>query len=266
MKITKITKKVLEENYKHGTHAVKWSLFDVKSLDVKKDWSREEAIKLSGNNHTNVCYANLKNNLREGAPKYLFTSIALDAYARSLLSIKEQLQWVRLLKKNKLLPHYIKPSNVVGNGTMLKVMFKLRSINNKQELYIYLGLLRHITEDPGLPKIVLHLVNELKLDFFTAVVVGSYYGVKYSGHSVLPIVAPYPKALSVEKVSFDLQYGKALKLFMKDPKKYGKGTIFSPDNWDVHKTLGKVCGEEFTVSFKDLDKESTTNFINSRKN
>jgi hypothetical protein len=55
----------------------------------------------------------------------------------------------------------------------------------KSMLYIYLSNKRNIREDPGLPKAVLYLVNELGMNFYLAYVFASSIVLSICGHHIL---------------------------------------------------------------------------------
>ena len=263
MEITEHTSLILDGNYTHGKHKIEWALIkDLKKKSISKRWGHEEIRAIVKNYAEDVCYGSLRRSLQKKY-SYMFTKIGLENVARDILSKTDMITWLSLAKKHKLLPHYIRPTHVVGDMQSINAILNFKSIKNKQHLYIYLSMLRYLQEEPGLVKIVVHLVKDLKIDYFIAFAVGCYHGVRYEGHSIVPYRAPYPAPKKAAKAEYSLLYSRRLKEFIKDPLKYGDKNLFTDTYWDMEGSLKKIKTKNKLVNFEGLDTEKAIKFVNS---
>jgi len=255
MEIIKETEKILNHSWEHGHHEVTWRLHTSKNkirvtdrLDIRN--------MNTGKYHSSICYSGLKHPITAKFYSHLTTVIPIDEKTRKVLTKKEMIDWLILSKKHKMLPHYVAPTKIVTKKD-LNVTFKLRSVVNMQQLYVYLATVRYTKEDPGFVKIMLHLVNNLKMDYFLAICVSTYHAAPQKGHNILPMSAGYPVSEKVDIHKYDVTLAKALKLFINNPKKYNKYKILQDDSWNMHGMLENIkVGDRLTLAFKELDNKN----------
>lgn len=102
------------------------------------------------------------------------------------LSIDEVTLWVELCKQNKIMPDNV-GENFIEND-IYDINFEDISLNMK---YIYLCAARYVQEEPYFVRGVMHLVQDLKLGFFTAFCVASYYQMTNASHHIIPVSRDY---------------------------------------------------------------------------
>jgi len=260
MQLTKETEKIVNGPWQHGEHEVTWRLHTPKKKIRITDNIDIKNMKV-GKYAKSICYSGLKYPLTDKFYSHLTTVIPLDAYPKKVLTKKDMINWLSISKKNKMLPRYIAPTKAVTDNE-LNVTFKLRSVANMQQLYIYLATVRYAKEDPGLVKIVLHLVNDLNIDYFLALCVGTYHAASQKGHNILPLSAGYPAPKKIDENNYDITYARYLKLFVNNPKKFNNKRILQDTSWDMHYLLRKMkANNTLCAKFEDFDSKEIQKHI-----
>jgi hypothetical protein len=253
--------KLLNKKHKHGEHKLIWkvsnSSFENKSPKIIKT-------------ARSICFATLKSWLNVNKANYLQVTFPLDNYPLKTLSKTEMIRWISLAKKNKLLPYYVKPTKIINiEKEEISTWFKLRSIRSRQELYVYLSMIRHIKEDPGFIKCTLALIKE-GVDYFTALAIGDYFGVNFRGHDILDTTRPYPETKLDNDKLFDITKVKALKIFAQDLKysfKSGYGNaLYENNGWHMHSTIRSITKNiaHKQITFKDLTTKESKKYIEEK--
>jgi len=187
---------------------------------------------------------------------------------RFLLKPKERVAWISLAKKYRMLPKYtnenaiidlpknkikeVKSSNCGVSTTEAygEFIFDLEGLS-PAVLYIYLSTIRNLREDPGLPKAVLYLVNDLGMNFYAAYVFASKIVINATGHHILGYHRPYGAGdgqLSQERleeiaiVPLHIAIG-LQRIVNNDPSKYDKRNLTNPaKEGDYYSTSFKCAG------------------------
>lgn len=147
------------------------------------------------------------------------------------LSKEEIKRWVKLCKKNKLMPSNV-GKNYIKNG-IYDINFEDLSY---EMLYIYLCAGRYVQEEPYYVRGVLHLVEDHGLGFFTSICLASYYQTNNSGHHLLPLSRDYKAAYTPQVLNA--------------PVKDGFGSSF--DLIDAAKLSNFVHGGDKGTPIKDM--------------
>lgn len=276
MKITDKLKKFMDSNWKHGSHNVQWWLLNVGDIgtgrfNISKRFSNKKLNSIAEERANDVCYSGLRRPIIDNRSNknnkdftYLITHIPLNDYPKKTLTATEMRNWIRLSKKYGTLPYYLVPKHVVGDKKVLKATFRLNSISNFPLLYVYLATLRYIKEDPGLVKIVLHLVKKYNIDYFVALNVATYHGARQKGHNIMSNGGSYPKPRPIIECTYNLRESLTLKTFVNGPTKYYKNTLKSDSGWDMFFVLGEIpVKTKCKVSFSELDSKKVVKFMNS---
>lgn len=96
------------------------------------------------------------------------------------LSKKEIQRWTELCKKHKLMPSNI-GKKFIEDGT-----FDIEISNiSKNMMYLYLSVARYIQDEPHFVRAVLHMVDDLKMGFFTSFAVASKFCITNTGHHII---------------------------------------------------------------------------------
>ena len=125
--------------------------------------------------------SNSRKTKREDGKRATFNRVY---YAPQLRVTKEQAsRWIEISKKAGLLPYYINAQSI-EDGFVLKFGY-LHSEVPPSLIYIYLSMLRHMNEYPGLVRVVLYLVDECKLNIYAAMVLASVTMCGNCGHNFI---------------------------------------------------------------------------------
>ena len=264
MELSEETTQILEGKYFHGKNEICWGLTDKEKISLTKRWEEEQLEDLSHKwSGRTACYSGVPAALKS-THTYMLTSMVLAENTTGLLSKEDMIWWLREAKKHGLLPSYTYPKRVVGKGKILTAAFDLKNIKVLSQLYVYLSIIRYIKEEPGLIKVVKHLVRDLKIGFFIAFAVGHVHAVHSNGHSLVPIrdVYPYNNKVVAGK-AYDLHGTKALKRLMTFPEKYDVPKE-KTNHWRLHNLLTKMQIEKLpkSISFQDVDSPEIQKLMN----
>lgn len=187
---------ILNPSYNHLTNSVEYGVFKDDGDPAIVPKNIKEAFKTS--KYNDVCFSGLLKQIitqRANRMYYkLHTVLPAGSYP-PLLTFKERGQWISLAKEHKLLPSYINENTIedekdpskLAKGTFI---IDLEEITQSL-LYIYLSTIRNIREDPGLPKAVLYLVNDLGMNFYLAYILASKVVMSTSGHHIISLNRSY---------------------------------------------------------------------------
>lgn len=178
----------------------------------------EDNIKSSLKPIKSVCFAGLLNKLIDAVstPKHvrnrLYDKVDLmhpkavrESQVNALLTPEECSEWILLAKKYNLLPPYINENAITKNPEPEdkhrchseeyadftgEFIIDLEGLS-PAVLYIYLSTLRNMREDPGFPRAVMYLVNDLGMNFYAAYVFASNLVLNSTGHHTISVQRPY---------------------------------------------------------------------------
>jgi len=199
---------------RHLNNKVNYALFKsdedpaVVPENVRKRYPKAEV-------HGSVCFSGLLGFITGSKANRLYDTLevmdpkSVPNNPEVLLKPEERSAWISLAKKYKMLPPYIDENAIIDLPPKKRVSSKAGCYENSTitaaignfvidlvglsptVLYIYLSTLRNIREDPGLPRAVLHLVNELGMNFYAAYVFASKVVLDCTGHHVISVQRPY---------------------------------------------------------------------------
>ena len=146
-----------------------------------------------------------------------------------------------------MLPEYINENSFVDEKSPSKTAKATFILDIKgltaSMLYVYLSTIRNIREDPGLPKAVLYLVNELGMNFYLAYVFASSIVLSSTGHHILNTQRDYGAFKQVydskagyaytpitstqinETIKTSIATAIGIQRMVNDPNKYDKSNI-----------------------------------------
>jgi hypothetical protein len=247
-----------------------------------------------------VCFSGLTDRLARGEANRLYDKLEIMTAASAgrggkfLLDAKGRSDWLSLAKKHNLLPPYINENAIIdvpknkqksvrfeGESTTAAAMgefiINLEGLS-PAVLYVYLSTLRNLREDPGLPRAVLYLVNELGMNFYAAYVFASQVVMNTTGHHIINehrhygmvknvydretgqyICDPIDQETLVKTVLVDLKTPIGIqRLVNSDPLKYdtrscSKGFNSSKNyGFCCEKTISGISKVTYTVNFQQL--------------
>lgn len=191
---------ILSPEYAHLDNSVNYGLFkDDGDPAIVPEKGIAEVFKAA--TYRNVCFSGLLKQIIEKKANRIYYTIKTVLPSSDqknyppILTPEERTEWLVLAKEHKLLPEYINEDSFVGGklpGEIAKATFilDLKDLTASM-LYIYLSTIRNIREDPGLPKAVLYLVNELGMNFYLAYVFASSIVINSVGHHILSTQRAY---------------------------------------------------------------------------
>lgn len=201
----------------------------------------------------NVCFSGLLTQIisKKANRMYYTVETVLPSPSKSnyppILTPEERIKWLVLAKEHKLLPKYINEDSFTG-GKSINDTAKATFILDLKDLtasmlYVYLSTIRNIREDPGLPKAVLYLVNELGMNFYLAYVFASSIVLSSCGHHILNTqrsygafkqmydnragytYAPLTSTQMNEKIETSVGTAIGIQRLANNPNKYDKSSI-----------------------------------------
>lgn len=194
-----------------------------------------------------VCFAQLHTLLENTKANRLYYKLKVlskgevrELQRINLLKPQERVKWIRLAKRYKLLPPYIN-ENAVKKDTA-EFIIDIEKLTPSL-MYVYLSVIRHIREDPALPRAVLFFVNNLRMNFYAAYAFASKLTIDCTGHHIINVQRYYgefsqkydeklgasvsvvnsPSLLDGPKLS--LCYPIGLQRLVNNPKKYDERTV-----------------------------------------
>lgn len=241
--VRKIDTDKVNFNYKHThNYSVEYYVYkarDGRVIDMPAPEKRGKAI-------TGVCFSDLLRTIRSRPGRYnrvLYTMC--DDGNNIKLTIIEKEKWINMARKNKFLPRYVRSTCATESGGNL--VLKLNDIQPSL-LYLYLTVFRHIRDDPGLVKCMIHLVDECKMDFYLAYTVSCRLCVTNSGHSIMGYTKRYMEKGDINKLNVNVSYALALNKFINNVKQYTNGTVKScKGSYGCSSTIEKARPEEYVV-------------------
>lgn len=161
--------------------------FTAEEMKLKK-WKYKE-------NDNKSCFADFKNMMptfgnthKKSANRILYICDKKFGNVKSYLHLTDEEieRWVEMCKPNRLMPknigkHFLETMNYIVN--LERVSYP--------RLYMYLTAARYIQEMPAFVRAMVHLVDEVGLDFFIAFGIASGYTATNSGHHIIPTTRVY---------------------------------------------------------------------------
>ena len=251
---------ILTPAYSHLANSVSYGVF---KDDSDPSIVPEEIAKtFKASVYSNVCFSGLFGQIITKEANRMYYKLQTVLPDREdyppILTSEERSQWLALAKEHKLLPAYINENTIkdektpsgLAEGTFIIDLEDLAP----SLLYIYLSTIRNIREDPGLPKAVIHLVNELGMNFYLAYVFASTIVLSNCGHHIIRLQRQYgafeqkysagygcyvctpPTSDQLEeKISIPINMAIGIQRIVNDPKKYDE-------------RVAMTCGGYFTCS------------------
>lgn len=193
-------------------------------------------------------------------PNRVYFLLTIHPEAQNLLTDEQRARWITICKMHGLLPSYIKEENLSKSST--KKDGRRNDIHGKffidisdvspTLLYIYLSTLRNLREDPGFPKAVIHLVDDLGMNFYAAYVFGSRIGITCTGHHILEVTRSYgeryPSKDAAEHISGNVtasaRIAYCLRNFIREPSKFDSNLAKNGLRLSASCMLNSVAGSD----------------------
>jgi hypothetical protein len=236
-------------NYVNITSSVTYYLYEHKSPVVTIPIHPEKLA----NPVVRACFVDLNSQLRENSrlnriaylPRLLFPKLLPREVAK---------KWIRIAKKAKLLPEYVRPIHMDNTFVL-----DLSTIKNHVNLmYIYLANLRFIEEEPHFVRSVVHLVRHHKMDTYAAVAFAAALATNHSGHGYL-MVRPYYSTITANGLKVPINWAIGLRRFIHNPEKYNrKNSHFNCTN-----TIREISSVTTQLSIQDYTKPEVIRAIYS---
>lgn len=289
-----IDTKIVNTTYKHLINKVTYCAFrsDLDPSVVPEGFAKDNASKMS----TGVCFAGLLNQIKNAENNRVYFKLEVAKPKKSypasgvVLTPKERSGWLSLAKKYRLLPPYIDENTIedipeekqrstdsggIERSTAIasgEFIIDLEGLSPTM-LYIYLSTIRNIREDPGFPRAVSYLVNEIGMNFFAAYVFSSFVTLNSIGHHILDTFRPYgmckevyqqdsntyvSEALDLKAIeaSVSTPIGKAIglqRIVNSDPLKYDSmGIAKAGYGFNCSNTINKISKVSYSASFQEL--------------
>lgn len=246
-----IDDEIVSLKYRHtSNHKVKYCVYyDGKKYGKKNIYVPKNPVKEFKTEMINgICFSGLLRAIEDmsfdGKRANRFYAVIMSTHKIGL-TLKEKKSWVKIAKRNRLLPPYF-GLNTAKNDTFVLDLTDL----TPSLLYCYFSTFRFIREDPGFVRAMVYLVEELKIDFFMAFVFATRICMTHIGHSVVKGVKTYPytEEGNIEKVPLQVSSMIGLRRFIRNPKKYDERTVHLKDthkyssNYNCQGAIYKACG------------------------
>ena len=262
---------IVNSCYKHLENSVVYGIFGDNS-DINTVSADTKRVFKGGRN--DICFYGLLGDIRKskGNNRMFFkltTTSPTDSYNSNppILTKEECELWVALAKKYKLLPPYINEEVLretekgAVKGTFI---IDLNKTISPALLYIYLSTIRNMREDPGLPKAVLYLVNELGMNFYLAYTFASLVVVSGTGHHIVNLSRSYGLSngtasmpIIEEKVSVPMYIVIGIQRMLNNPSKYDKRALTDKEGhgFNCANTIESISKVKSKIAPSDLFNE-----------
>ena len=247
--------------------------------------SKEHMISLVGKqyitNGNRACFAGFGSMVGEYKakfkckPNYVLFAVNKELPSAAVrLTDKEILRWSELCKENKIMPESV-DENFSKTGCFC---IDFSGISTSL-LYIYLSAARYVQEEPTYVRAILHMIDDLKMGFYTAIGVATHFCINNDGHHILPQEKAYSIFMKANDLNtgdnilnkFDLYYASKLAGFIAKKEhtlikiKDSRAIGYNPFNLSRHLNEIKLDSDSFVVDRKDLRKKTLEKIIISGK-
>jgi len=240
MALSKIDTNKVNFEYKHtDDYSVYYYVYKAKNSKSIKLPTIDER----GKRYYNVCFANLLDKIKTNKTSDSVLYTLFDDKRNINLTLDEKKEWIKMARKYKFLPKYVRYSSCAteeGGNLVLKINDIQPSL-----LYLYLTVFRHIRDDPGLVKCMLHLVNECEMDFYLAYTISCRICVTNSGHSLVNYTRGYMEKSNINNLSINVSIALALVKFINDVERYDCKSVKKDGfRFNCSEKIEKLLGEQ----------------------
>jgi len=188
----------------------------LKQIDKLTDkWSKES-----------VCFTSIRGSIEKKYNTLVYCFTDENMADMAYLTTKEVRRWIRLCKYYRFIDKGISIKFGVKHPY---VVIKFDSYT-KNQLYVYLCSIRYLVEWPHYVRMVLAFYDN-KLPFYSAFMAASRIVINNSVHHILPVLRCYgerfDKHVNIYNATIPLNILIGLKLFLLDPKKYDKKSVYN---------------------------------------
>ena len=260
-----IDPEVVSDKYTHADNHVEYYCYhEIGKSKKDRPYIPEHPVKeFEAKKQTYVCFSSLMDIVSasgEGKPKegqhnrVLYRmQVAPEACVK--LSLKEQRRFVELSVAHKMLPSYISPKDIKDKKTST-IVIMLEGVAPAQ-VYMYLSQYRYLREDPGFIRSVLHLHDEIGMNFYAAFIVGSRVSIDYTVHHFLTLQRLYgydkTEGNSIEKVTVPFSTIAGLKRFARKPYDYDKRDLMKTSyGYEASSRIEKICKVKYEAKPEEL--------------
>jgi hypothetical protein len=131
---------------------------------------------------------------------YLFTLHNLALSKKEAMNKEEVIRWIRLCKQYNMVPMYVSTKRILEKQEVVLDLTK----HDIDHLFFHLVNIRYIDEQPQIPKLIMHYLDNAKVDFHIAYVLGHFSSLSYDEeHSALPWYPMYNKKITSNKIRYE---------------------------------------------------------------
>ena len=257
--------KIARPDYRHGQNYLEYKLY--KSKD-----GPEKAI-----TRRYICLSQFGGYIKPEHDRFLLTiqiyKESQDKYSRNKtwdkviggpLTVEQCSRWITLCKEHKLLPpdvpsDTIKPmeehetdtieghEKVVAKGCMELDISDMTA----SQFYLYISSFRQMREEPGFIRIMLHLVDECKMNFYAAYVFAGNFATGLISHHPIKFIR-WPGKTDIEGGTAIMGWAVQLRKFAHDPHKYDNLKIHDCAYFNTQEVIHSVPGVSGSFHFNEF--------------
>jgi len=254
---------IVSDKYTHASNHVEYYCYHElgKSKKNKPYIPKDPVKEFKANKQTYVCFSSFMNvvyNSGRGAKKdaqhnRILYRMQIDPRACVKLSLEEQRRFVELSVAHRMLPPYVSLDNITDPKTS-DIVIMLEGLTPAQ-VYMYLSQYRYLREDPGFVRSILHLHDEIGMNFYAAFVVSSRVSIDYTVHHFLTLQRRYASgnANSIQKVTVPFSTIVGLRRFAKKPHVYDKRILMNTSyGYEAANRIEKICKVKYEARPEEL--------------
>jgi len=258
-----IDPKVVSTSHKHADNNVEYyCYYESDKSKVNDVYIPEDAVKEFGAvKESYVCFSNLislirNSGVKESENKYnrVLYHMKIDKKATAVLTVEKQRRFIELSIKHKMLPAYIDTSTIKTCDES-KIVIKTENLS-PSHLYMYLCQYRYLREDPGFVDAILHLHDEVGMDFCASFVLASRVTMNYITHHFLTVQRQYGSNKNeVNEVTVPLSTIVSLKRFSRRPKDHDDRSVMGgKDNsrYQASSRIEEICKIKYDLTATEL--------------
>lgn len=252
-----IDPKIVSDKYKHAKNHVEYYCYkEVGKSTRKKPYIPKDPVKeFKATKTTYVCFSSFLSVISKSRNmNRILYKMTTDKSACVKLTLKEQRRFIELSVQHRMLPKYVTPDTIAKDGKSGTMVLLLENIAPSQ-VYMYLSQYRYLREDPGFVRSIVHLHDNLGMNFYAAFVLASRVSIDYTVHHFLTLQRLYASSANVNEVEVPFHIIAGLKRFVYRPHKYDNRKVMDFGryySYEAASRIESICKIKISLTAQEL--------------
>jgi hypothetical protein len=260
-----IDPKIVSDKYRHADNHVEYYCYHEvgKSKrnspyipkDPEKEFGARKITYVCFSQFLDIAARSAREESKKEVPKpinRILYHMMIDPSACVTLGPEEQRRFLELSVKHRMLPEYVTPDTLTEDGESGTMVLLLEGLTPAQA-YMYLSQYRYLREDPGFVKSILHLYDEIGMNFYAAFALASRVSIDYTVHHFLTLQRRYATKDSVNDVTVPFSTIAGLRRFTYRPKQYDDREVGkSSYSYEAASRIERICSIRTELKAQEL--------------